>query len=127
MLHHPPVVLIVDDHRDSLALYALGLLSMGFQPVIAENSEDGFERACRVRPDVIVTDLLSRVAGLELSRRLRLDGRTKHITIIVLAWQTIGAAEQHACGYDRYVQKPCTPDALAVEIRAALTDRDRSA
>jgi hypothetical protein len=31
-----PVVLLVDDHEDSVAMYAIGLLAMGFQPVTRE-------------------------------------------------------------------------------------------
>jgi hypothetical protein len=30
-----PIVLLVDDHEDSAAMYAIGLLAMGFQPVTA--------------------------------------------------------------------------------------------
>ena len=40
----PPVVLIVDDYEDSLAMYAVGLLAMGFQPITAASGEEAFER-----------------------------------------------------------------------------------
>jgi CheY-like chemotaxis protein len=52
-----PVVLIVDDHQESLAMYAFGLAAMGFQPVTAENAEDAFARACQIHPDAIVADV----------------------------------------------------------------------
>ena len=34
----PPVVLIVDDHEDSLAMYAFGLLAMGFIDLVVESA-----------------------------------------------------------------------------------------
>ena len=39
----PPVVLVVDDHEDSLAMYAQGLLAMGFQPTTAVTGEEAFD------------------------------------------------------------------------------------
>jgi CheY-like chemotaxis protein len=64
-----PVVLIVDDHQESLAMYALGLLAMGFQPVTAENAEDAFARACQIHPDAIFSDVSPPgISGLELTR-----------------------------------------------------------
>ena len=55
-----PVVLLVDDHEDSLEMYTLALLGMGFQPVTALTAEDGFARACATRPDAIVADVIPR-------------------------------------------------------------------
>ena len=54
-----PVVLLVDDHEDTVAMYAYVLLAMGFQPVTAGSPDDGFERACRLQPDVVVADFTS--------------------------------------------------------------------
>jgi hypothetical protein len=46
--------LIVGDHQDSAAMYAIGLLAMGFQPLTANTAEEGFARACLFHPDVVV-------------------------------------------------------------------------
>jgi CheY-like chemotaxis protein len=92
-----PLVLIVDDDEDSCAMYAYALLAMGFQPVVADNGEEGFARACAVHPDVVVADVvLPGISGVELTRKLRLDDRTKAAAIIVLTGRTFGSEQQQA-------------------------------
>jgi DNA-binding response OmpR family regulator len=118
-----PIVLLVDDHEDSVAMYAIGLLAMGFQPVTATNAEDGFERACRLQPDVVVADVgLAGASGLDLTRRLRRDARTQGARIIVLTGHALGGVKKtaEAAGCDRFLVKPCLPDVLALEIRNVL-------
>lgn len=121
-----PIVLIVDDHEDSLAMYAFGLLAMGFQPITADTGEDALARASECRPDVVVADIaLPGISGLDLARQLRRDARTKDAGIIVLTGQ-IGAAvrqQADAVGCDRFLLKPCMPDALAGEILAVFEHR----
>ena len=126
MYHHPPIVLLVDDQHETAAMNAIGLLAMGFQPVTAETAEDAFARACQVRPDVIVTDVtMTDASGVELTRRLRSDTRTRSAGIIGLTAQTFGVTrrEAEAAGCDRFVVKPCLPDVLASEIREVLHHR----
>jgi len=119
-------VLIVDDHEDSLVMYAEALGLMGFQPMTETTGERGFESACHVHPDVVVADvMLPGISGLELTRRLRDDDRTKGAAIIVLTGRTFGSDEQQAtaAGCDRFLLKPCLPDELAQEIRRVLSAR----
>jgi CheY-like chemotaxis protein len=120
------VVLFVDGHQDSVALYALSLLATGFQPVVARNAEEGFARACSVHPDVIVTAaVLDDASGLDLTRRLRRDQRTRHACIILLTAQATEAVEREAkaAGCDRLLAKPCVPYLLTSEIGDALARR----
>jgi CheY-like chemotaxis protein len=124
MSFRAPVVLIVDDHQDSCAMYAEALGFMGFQPITEPTGECGFARACDIHPDVVVADvILPGISGLELTRRLRNDPRTEDIAIILLTGQSYGADEPQAtaAGCDRFLLKPCLPDDLAIEIRHALT------
>jgi len=121
-----PVVLIVDDDADSCDMYSVALSIMGFQPNAVSNAEDAFSRACDTHPDAIVADVsLAGASGLDLTRRLRADPRTKDVGIIVLSGHALAAAEQQAseAGCDRYLVKPCLPDALALEIHDVLNSR----
>jgi CheY-like chemotaxis protein len=122
-----PTVLIVDDHQDSVALYALALPTMGLELVTAATAEEAFARTCELHPDVIVADIaLPGESGLELTRRLRQDARTKDTRIIVLTAHARASFEQQAyeARCDRFVEKPCLPDTLAVEIRTVLASCD---
>jgi two-component system cell cycle response regulator DivK len=124
-----PVVLLVDDHEDSATMYAIGLVAMGFQAVTSESAEEAFARACEISPDVVVADVTLRGAsGVELTRRLRGDPRTRNVGIIVLTGHAIGSAREDAAdaGCDRFLLKPCLPDVLALEIRDVLNQRQEA-
>jgi CheY-like chemotaxis protein len=130
MNSRPPVVLLVDDHEDTVNMYALGLSGMGFQPVTATNADDAFDQACTCEPRVVVADLsLSVRSGFDLLHQLRADPRTRDISIIVLTGLTLASVRQQAreAGCDRFLLKPCLPDALAAEIRDVLLPMDEDA
>ena len=130
MAVNSPVVLLVDDHPDSVEMYTVSLLLMGFQAVSALNAEDGFTRACESHPDVVVTDMtLAGASGLDLMRRLRDDARTKDAGMILLTGHAAGSTGQEAndAGCDRVVLKPCLPEDLAVQIRALIVARRTAA
>jgi two-component system cell cycle response regulator DivK len=125
----PPVVLLVNDHQDSADMYAIGLLAMGFQPVTSPTAEEGFERALRMQPDVVVADVGQEVmSGVDLTRRLRGDPRTRGAGIIVLTSHVLGGVKDRAeaAGCDRFLVKPCLPDVLALEIRDVLHRRQEA-
>jgi two-component system cell cycle response regulator DivK len=107
-------------------MYALGLLAMGFDPLTAETAEDAFARACTYHPDAVVADVtLAGGSGLDLTRRLRQDVRTKDTAIVVLTGHTGASVRRQAdeAGCDRFVLKPCLPDMLALLIREVLDSR----
>ena len=126
LLRSPPVVLIVAGDQALLAMQAFGLLAMGFQPVVVQNADDGFARACEFNPDVIVVDVDTVAAsGWQLAHRLRSDTRTRNAGIIALTGNDSGPATQQAAdvGFDRLLLKPCAPDSLALAIREVFAHR----
>jgi DNA-binding response OmpR family regulator len=124
----PPIVLIVDAHEDSLAMYAIGLMALGFQPVAAKDAEEGFGLACARHPEVVVVDLIIPLtSGLDLIHRLRHDPRTKDVPIIVITGHPRAATFVHAREADRFLFKPCAPGTLAIAICDLLpNERSRS-
>ena len=102
-------------------MYSESLRSMGFDAATASSGEEALHIAAAMPPRVLVTDLRfnGSMDGAELARRLREDDRTKNIRIIMLTGAAIGNERDVAetCGCDRFLLKPCLPDALASEIR----------
>jgi CheY-like chemotaxis protein len=121
-----PRVLIVDDHEDTREMYAWCMRAGGW---VVEGVADG-AAAVRVAPefapDAVVLDLhLPGLNGLEVTRRLRRDGRTKHVAIVVctgLDTETGGEAARMA-GCDEFVRKPIEPDSLREMVEALVLER----
>jgi CheY-like chemotaxis protein len=114
-------VLIVDDDRDTREMYGESLRAMGFDVMTSPSAEEALGLAAQVVPAVLVTDLRLRghIDGFELARRLREDARSRATRIIMLTGAAFGAERElaEASGCDRFLLKPCLPDALAAEIR----------
>jgi len=113
-------VLIVDDDRDTREMYCESLRLMGFDPIAAATAEEALHVAAHTLPAVLVTDLRlkGQMDGAELARRLRKDQRTKDVPIIMLTGAAIDDERDRAeFSADRFLLKPCLPDALASEIR----------
>jgi len=116
-------VLIVDDNRDMRDLYAAYFKHKGLETHTAEGGEEALRAALRVRPHVIVMDLMMpEITGIDAIRQLKLDARTRDIPVIALtgnlAEEMRQAAFEARCG--SFVTKPCRPDALLAEIRRVL-------
>jgi len=121
----PPVVLIVADDAELMAMYVFGLLAIGFQPVTASTVDEALMRAKHVRPDVVVADMMRSVSSaVDLTRRLRANSLTMDAAILILTDQPATTRQSaFGAGCDRIVLKPCYPDALALVIQETLADR----
>ncbi len=114
-----PIVLVVDDHRDTRELYTQALGLFGFATVEASDGVEALESANQILPDVIVTDVaLPRMDGMELCSRLKASGPTSHIPVIALTgFGDVGIAERaRAAGIAKVLVKPCPPDLLLSEV-----------
>ena len=123
-----PSVLLVEDDRDGRRLYADWLTEAGFNVHQAHNGLQALERAFDTLPDVVVTDLnIPGIDGFELTRRLKLDPRTKDVLVVAVTGYAAFAADPsraQRAGCDVVLEKPCPPDHLESTIRT-LIDGDR--
>jgi CheY-like chemotaxis protein len=123
---HPNCVLVVDDHEDTRQMNLIVLRSQGFEPALAEGGDAAFDRACELRPDVIVTDLaMPDGDGWDLIRRLASDARTKDIPVVMVtacATESVRLRAQQE-GLAAFFFKPCPPDVLAAELRRLCARR----
>jgi CheY-like chemotaxis protein len=79
-----PLVLIIDDHPDSAAVFAEALRSVGFETEIIHSGDAALTRLTTVTPDLVVLDLsLPRVAGGDILHHIRTDSRLAKTPVIV--------------------------------------------
>jgi CheY-like chemotaxis protein len=124
-----PSVLVVDDHADAREMLTVFLSSCGFLVYTAADGLDAIATAVRVRPSVILMDLMMpRMDGCEATRRLKADPLTNAIPIIALSAhsQPAGTIMARAAGCDDVLRKPCDLDRLADQIRRRIDARRSS-
>ena len=89
----------------------------------ASDGLEGFEKALRLQPDLIVSDLMMPgMDGLELLRKIRDTFDTSHIPFILLTAksQIDSKIEGFEAGADDYITKPFSPSYLMVRIAKLL-------
>jgi len=118
-----PHVLVIDDEHSIIDAIRIGLRLQGFTVDGARAGLAGLEMAQRVRPDVIVLDvMLPELDGLSVCRRLR---ATSDVPIILLTARD--EVEDRILGLDSgaddYLIKPFSVGELAARVRAVLRRR----
>jgi two-component system response regulator MprA len=118
-----PRVLVIDDERSIIDVIRIGLRLQGFAVDGATSGLAGLEMARRMRPDVIVLDvMLPELDGLSVCRRLR---ATSDVPIIMLTARD--EVDDRILGLDSgaddYLVKPFSVGELAARVRALLRRR----
>jgi len=116
-------VVVIDDEKDLLELVRYNLEKEGYAVVGALDGKSGLDVVRRQLPALVLLDLmLPDMDGLEVCRRLRGEGRTASVPIIML---TAKAAEADRVvglevGADDYITKPFSPRELLARVKAVL-------
>lgn len=116
-------ILIVEDTPANRRLAAAVLASAQHVALQAADAAEGIGVARRERPDLILMDVqLPGMDGLEATRILKTDPRTRAIPVIALtAFAMKGDRERFLeSGCDGYLDKPYTWKALLAEIDRLL-------
>jgi diguanylate cyclase (GGDEF)-like protein len=116
-------ILIVDDEPDIRALVSLNLEAEGYECHEASRGEDALELALRLRPDLVILDLmLPGLDGVEVCRQLRKDPRTSSTEIIMLTARSLPSDRVAGleAGADDYVDKPFDVEELVARVQTSL-------
>jgi CheY-like chemotaxis protein len=116
-------ILIVDDNPTNLKLARILLESEGYQVRAAQDAEEALLLMATFHPRVILMDLqLPGMDGLELTRRLKADPRTRDIQILAVTSYAMRGDELRAreAGCDGYVTKPIDTVALPALLARTL-------
>lgn len=116
-----PLLLLVEDHDDTRAMY-VEFLRDSFEVMEAADGEEALAAMRDRVPDLVITDLsLPQMDGFELLTHMRLDDALARVPVLCLSGYSDDAHVQRAiaAGAARVLQKPCLPDRLA-EIAVTL-------
>jgi DNA-binding NtrC family response regulator len=119
-------VLVIDDDYKSRCLLESHLVSMGFDPVFAKNSEEAFAILSQDLPfALIITDITSPyTATSEFASILKLQQKTKVIPLIGTSslYSLIKSKDMEKSVFDGFLPKPVTRNILKNEIAKVFKD-----
>jgi CheY-like chemotaxis protein len=122
-----PLILVVEDNRDSGEVLALLLQMAGFDVELVMSAYEALEAVRRRPPTLIISDIyMPGLNGFDLATMLREEEGFEHIPMVALSGGNSAIDEQRAgcSGFTRYLRKPVDPESLQ-RLLVALLDRRR--
>ncbi len=120
-------ILMIDDEEDLCTMIKMHLEVVGdFEVFTALNGQDGLRLARRVKPDLIVLDILMPgIDGFEVLEDLKKGPATVSIPVIMLSGKSDDLSKAKAAQlYDElYITKPIDGHGLKIKIEEVLNRR----
>jgi two-component system phosphate regulon response regulator PhoB len=116
-------ILIVEDEPAIRDMVAFALRRAEYEPIHAGDAREANAAIVEKVPDLILLDwMLPGMSGLELARRLRKDGLTREVPIIMLTarGEENDRVNGLEAGVDDYVVKPFSARELLARIKAVM-------
>jgi DNA-binding response OmpR family regulator len=113
-------ILVIDDEPEIAKVLEIRLTAIGYEPIIAVDGEDGWNKVKTERPDLIILDImLPKLDGYSLCSLIKKDKKARKIPVIMLTGKNmLGDIEK---GFDTgavsYISKPYEWDRLLEEIK----------
>lgn len=120
-------ILVIEDSLTMQRILSFVLEKEGYEVEIANNGEEGLEKARALQPDLIFTDLMMPVMdGFEVCRKIRSDEKLKDSMIIILTGrgQDSDIEKGLQAGGDDYLMKPFDPPKV-VQLVKKIFNKDR--
>src|SRR5512137_2790328 len=117
-------ILVVDDTPANIQLLAATLKGKGYQISVATNGKQALEVVERVRPDLILLDvMMPEMDGFETCRRIKASEQWRHIPVIFLTSkaETTDIVQGFELGAVDYVAKPYNAHELLARVNTHLT------
>jgi len=116
-------VLVADDDADILRLLTQRLTHRGYRVITAASGDEALERVFGEQPDAAVLDgIMPGVEGHEICAKMRADGRTAEIPVVLLTAKAADADHREAtdAGVDAYIIKPFRIEELHAKLQELL-------
>jgi len=120
-------ILIVDDNPENLELALAILSTQGYELYTAADASEALTILGELSPALILLDIqLPTMDGLQLTRQLKADLRTKDIPIVAVTAYAMKGDEQRAraAGCDGYLSKPIDKRALRALVASYVHNND---
>jgi two-component system cell cycle response regulator DivK len=124
MVPCPKRILIVEDNKVDVRLLKDILESRGYEILLTGDGVEAIDLAFVSLPDLILMDIqLPDISGLEVTRRLRGDKRSRRIPIIAVTAFAMGWHEREALdsGCDAYISKPIAMQGFLSTVESFLS------
>lgn len=124
-----PTVLIVDDEKDIRDMVRIKLESSGFKVDEAENGKEGIEKAKKIKPDLILLDIVMPVMdGVDTLIEIKKDEDIKNTKVFLFtskgdAHPVVEEEDQKFVkdsGAEELIRKEINLDELAKKLQDAL-------
>ena len=118
-------ILYIEDNEYNRKIVRQLLSRTSYRLKEAVDGEAGVAAALEAPPDLILMDVqLPKMSGLDATRVLRSDARTRHIPIIVITSFALSGDRERAteAGAAGYLAKPYSPRELLAVVRQFLPE-----
>jgi len=117
-------VVCIEDDEDMFKLIALILRSKGFEVLDARSGPDGLALIQRVKPDVVLLDImLPEMNGWDVYKLMKDDEYMRTIPVIVVTAKAQAIDEtlaRYIAKVDDFIPKPFTPSDLEESVNKVL-------
>lgn len=120
-----PLVLIVEDNA-GLRNFLKTELARFYTIILAENGQEGLQKANEIVPDLIISDIVMPIMnGMELCKAIKTDVRTSHIPFMMLTAKTTTSEQIEGLdtGADVYITKPFDLKLLQTQVSNLIRSR----
>ncbi|ESQ81012.1 PhoB family transcriptional regulator [Asticcacaulis sp. YBE204] len=118
-----PYIIVAEDEDALSTLLQYNLEKEGYEVGIAADGDEALMMIEERLPDLLVCDwMMPKVSGIEVTRRLRAQGETRNLPIVMLTARSEETDRIRGLdtGADDYVVKPFSMVELVARIRAVL-------
>lgn len=116
-------ILYVDDEKDVLQSFKVGLEERGYTMLVAETGEDALDLLKTHTPDLIIADLrMQPMNGFDLYQKVKKDHKLAKVPFFFLTAVDDFLAQKYGqkLGVDAYITKPVDMDSLDGMIRKTI-------
>ena len=116
-------ILLIDDDELVLKLLDINFRPRGFNVVDFLGGDGAFEKACEIKPTLIILDIMMPlVDGWSVLRQLKEDDSTQDTPVIILTVKSSPEDISRAMdmGAHRYVVKPFNPSELVTLVEETI-------